>query len=513
MLALKRCFATSRKLLRNSDSGAKSIANVLEHQCFNPIRHQLPTSSELRDPYELSDRVSKAISELSDEEASAIHNRLIEELSQIEYGISQIHAKKLDELGRPLSSKSILEIVKNNPGRVSTSWELLLRYGPSLSLVEDELVVSALDNVLNSITVNEEDNKAHNLLSIAQVITLLNNLQDKTCISSEIVEKLVDVLIESDASCALPMVLQHVNFPLEQFRQRINSLTTYQALILSQFCPFKLLQEEENLLFYVVDTLGQNNVIAPTKEENQVAKELTEYLARVEKELPSDWKTGKLLSEPTETANDFLRIFESIQAEKLDEKNLKLAKKLLRIFGTFRNNTQISLELYHSYLVSFSKNATDLMFETFLALAYQAFRTSNKTLLKYAEVFIPQDIGQTMLTDVLRTLILTNGRFDIDKSLDIYNENIGSLSKNNDEFTNVSPSALVAEALILAYLSQQQLDFARVIFDGCAREKTISGLTATKRIKGYFVLYGEALENGKVEDVISHEILKVLRNL
>ena len=509
MSVLRRCFVTSRRVLNVADSpAAKTLASVLEHRCFNPLRHQLPSNIEIKNAYELSDSITKIINTVSDEEASAIHNKLIEELSRFEYGISQIHAKKLLEMGKPLSNKSVLEIVRNNPGRVSTSWELLLKYGAALSSVPDELLVSALDNILNSINGKEKEERVHNLSSIAQIITLLNNIEDKKC-----VEKLVAVMLEADATCALPLVLQQDDFPLEPFQQHIDVLTYYQTYVLSQFCPFEYLKKDERLLYHTVEVLGQEKAISLTEQEQEVADELSTHLANIANEIPSYWTIKTITSEASETATEFLKLFECIQADALDQKNFELAKKLLRIFGTFRDNTKISLELYHSYLLSYPKNATDLMFETFLALAYQGFRTSNKTLLKYAEVFIPQDIGQTMLAKVFRALILVNSRFDIDKSLNIYNDNIESLSKENDHGTNLSPSALVTEALILAYLSRNELDFARVIFDGCAREKTISGLTAIKRIKSYFALYGEAVENGRVEETMTHEILKLLRNL
>ncbi|CCE92647.1 Mrx12p TDEL_0E04040 [Torulaspora delbrueckii] len=514
MSVLRRCFVTSRRVLNVADSpAAKTLASVLEHRCFNPLRHQLPSNIEIKNAYELSDSITKIINTVSDEEASAIHNKLIEELSRFEYGISQIHAKKLLEMGKPLSNKSVLEIVRNNPGRVSTSWELLLKYGAALSSVPDELLVSALDNILNSINGKEKEERVHNLSSIAQIITLLNNIEDKKCVGRESVEKLVAVMLEADATCALPLVLQQDDFPLEPFQQHIDVLTYYQTYVLSQFCPFEYLKKDERLLYHTVEVLGQEKAISLTEQEQEVADELSTHLANIANEIPSYWTIKTITSEASETATEFLKLFECIQADALDQKNFELAKKLLRIFGTFRDNTKISLELYHSYLLSYPKNATDLMFETFLALAYQGFRTSNKTLLKYAEVFIPQDIGQTMLAKVFRALILVNSRFDIDKSLNIYNDNIESLSKENDHGTNLSPSALVTEALILAYLSRNELDFARVIFDGCAREKTISGLTAIKRIKSYFALYGEAVENGRVEETMTHEILKLLRNL
>ncbi|QLL33504.1 hypothetical protein HG536_0E04150 [Torulaspora globosa] len=514
MLSLIRFLGTRKRLVHTgSISSTRAVANFLQHECLNPIRNELPSHSKIESPYELSKWLNEimARSYLSDEEASAIHNRLIEELCQHEYGISQIHAKKLRELRQPLSGKSILEIVKNNPGRVSTSWELLLKHYESLALLPDELLNSALENTVLSIETKDTENQ--DLPSMVQSIILLNNIRDKKLVGPSIVEKLVADILETDATCLLSTLLAEHDFPITVFEQRMDVLSDYQIYLLAKNCPFDLLSKNEELLLLAVNVMGKKTKVHLNERETQKAKEVQECFSRVKDDIPENWKVEKIATRPIESAAEFIRLFEQIKAERLDERNLKLAKKLLRIFGVFRGNTKISLELYHSYLIRYPDDSRELMFETFLALAYQSYETGNKELLGYAEAFIPDNAGQSMLANIYRVLILVKSRFDIEHSLQLYNENIESLSKENDSNTNIAPAGLVAEALILSYLSQNDLDFARVIFDGSVREKLVSGPTAIKRIKRYMALYGETVEEGKTQETMKREVQEMLRNI
>ncbi|QLQ81062.1 hypothetical protein HG537_0E04170 [Torulaspora globosa] len=514
MLSLIRSVGIHKRFVHaSSTSSTTAIANFLQHECLRPIHDELLSHSKIESPYQLSKLLDEVIgrSSLSDEQASAIHNRLIEELCQHEYGISQIHAKKLRELGQPLTSKSILEIVKNNPGRVSSSWELLLKHGESLALLPDELLNSALENTVLSIETKDAQNQ--DLSSIVQSVVLLNNIRDKNQVDPSIIEKLVGDILDADVTCLLSTLLAEQDFPITVFEQRMHVLSDYQVYLLAKNCPFDLLSKKEKLLLSAVDVIGKKSKVHFNERETQKAKEVQQCFSRIKDGVPSNWKVEKITTDPIESAAEFITLFEQIQAEKLDERNLKLAKKLLRIFGVFRGNTKISLELYHSYLLRYPDDSRELMFETFLALAYQSYETGNTELLEYAQAFIPDNTSQHMLANVYRVLILVKSRFDIEHSLQLYNENIESLSKENDSKTNVAPAGLVAEALILSYLSQNELDFARVIFDGSVREKLVSGPTAIKRIKRYLALYGETIEEGKTEEAMKREVLQMLRNI
>lgn len=493
---------------------ATVYSKLFEQQCFNPVRSWLPQQYTDLEPFEISQSLDKIFktSAISREEMSSMHNKLIEELSKYEYGISTLHAKKLVDIGQPLSSKSVIEIIKNNPGRVSSSWELLIKYGSLSSTMSDELLASTLENiVLYSASTSDENSLT--LADIAHCMFLLDNISDKKCVKAEIIDKLIVTSLDAEITSILPSLLSHGISSLEVFSQRIDHLTPFQIYQMNKCCPFASIKKSDELLYRAVNVLGENTIVSLTEKELSVTNELQGHFNKIAEQNFISWKIEDLQTEPASTSEEFLKLLENIQSDQLDRKELALAKKLLRILGVFKNNTKISLELYHSYLLSYPGHANELMFENFLALAYQSFRTSNQTLMSYAEVFIPTETSQLTFANICRVLILVNSKFNIEESLKIFNSNIETFSKQNDPHTNVSPSGLISEALILAYLARGELDFARVIFDGSAREKLLSGPTAIKRVKNYLTQYGEAIESGTVLDKMEQEVLKTLRNI
>ena len=104
-------------------------------------------------------------------------------------------------------------------------------------------------------------------------------------------------------------------------------------------------------------------------------------------------------------------------------------------------------------------------------------------------------------------------RFDVAKSLDLYNSKIQTLSREKDDVTGMAPSDLVTQSLILAYLSKQDIDFARVIFDGAVGERVITGLPSVTEIKKLMAKYGDAVENGDVKEIVDEEILALLKTI
>lgn len=97
--------------------------------------------------------------------------------------------------------------------------------------------------------------------------------------------------------------------------------------------------------------------------------------------------------------------------------------------------------------------------------------------------FIKDNIDGKLKSKAQSVLVVANARTNIDLSLKIYNSNIPKAKRDKDASTDIAESDVLTESLILAFLSKDDADFARVIFDGALGEKVISGPTAAKRIK------------------------------
>lgn len=123
------------------------------------------------------------------------------------------------------------------------------------------------------------------------------------------------------------------------------------------------------------------------------------------------------------------------------------------------------------------------MFEAFLTLCCQGYKSSNEKMLQYAEAFIKEDFDSKLESKIQSVLIVANAKANIDLSLKIYNSNISTAKREKDKYTDLAESDVLTESLILAFLSRDDADFARVIFDGALGEKLISGPTAAKKNK------------------------------
>ncbi|GAV52428.1 hypothetical protein ZYGR_0AG04190 [Zygosaccharomyces rouxii] len=502
---LKRYFSSSLKYLSNKVHFEPVYANLLKHECFKALAEELPTKYGQLDPYELSQFVNEALAKqsLKIEEIIPIHNKMIEELSRYEYGISTVHAKKLEQIGGKLSEKSILEIIRNNPGRVHDTWELLERVPKELWV--DDLLLAAVENTISKKTYEENGKLVLPLKSLAQCMLLLKNIDHKQNIKRDVMDSLIDHILERKASYAIQPLLQYGNVSLEPFIKRIEELTPYQIYQIYKNFPLDSLKAEEELFLKIVSTLGKSQKNIISQEEIQANNELEKCLQKF-----GEYSLFNDLSQSEDLSQDYLHIKQYINGSELDKRNLKLALTLMRIEGVYRDDLEGVLERYHSYLLSHENNANKLMFEVLLSFASQSFKKSNPAMLEYSQVFSSADYSESDTVNIIRIHMLANSKFDVEKSLELYNTNIESFAKGKDES---SATSLLTESLIVAYLANQDLNFARVIFEGAIREKILSSHAIIKNLKALFKTYGEAVEAGNVKDVMQEKILRTFETI
>lgn len=137
-----------------SHSNRKNIIKkLLRHPSFDPIRHHLPEDITTIDPYSLSQNVIESLNKLEvpKKDAAMVHNMMIENLSDLDYGVATIHSNNLRDLDLKPSLPAIKQIIRNNPGRVQSSWELFTQYKASMENVPDELMEVVLEK-LSSLT-------------------------------------------------------------------------------------------------------------------------------------------------------------------------------------------------------------------------------------------------------------------------------------------------------------------------------------------------------------------------
>lgn len=509
----RRFLSQSLRILHSKRPNLSEVyVDLFEQQCFKSLRSQLPQHLDDLEPHQLSQSLNEIISKsgMSKKEASLIHNSLIQKLSKFEYGISTLHSKELQKIGESPNYNSIKEIIRNNPGRVLDSWELLFKYAPKLS---DELLATALESIVSLNAVDKSEKRDFSTLAAAQCIILLDNISQKEVVKPELIEKLLIYALDNDLSYVLPSILSFGLSSLKVFESRYENVTPLQIFLLNKFCPFDLLKQSKSLLYKTIDILGRKATIEGNENELLHAEILIQDVSRLKLGIPSSWRVPDVVARPQDSSMAFLKLFDQIHTDKQDRNDFTVAQKLMRIFGTYRDNTKISLELYHSYLTSYPGFSHELMFETCLALAFQSYRTSNQTLLRYSEAFIPPDAHPSMLANIYCALILANSKFTVDESLEIYNNCIDQFSNENDPKTSISPQGMITESLILAYLSKAEIQFARVVFEGAVREGVIKGPTAIRRVKKLLSLYGDAIEKDELLNNMEQKVLSTLQTM
>ncbi|CCK73034.1 Mrx12p KNAG_0M01810 [Huiozyma naganishii CBS 8797] len=519
MLTFKRSFSKCLKLSEQlKPSLHKAYQELFQQKCFDPIRDQLPEDLKDLDPYEVSSKIGESLSQrpkTSFKQQGFIHNAMIEQLAGHDYSIATIHSKKLQEINEPLTSKALLEVIKNNPGRVNSSWELFVTYSKIFGTLSQDILLEVLNKVVyfDSAEIND-GKKALDIYDITHAIYLLDHISDRNLIKRGLIDKLTKDTIDLDASYILPALL---NFDpsFDLFLEKLDKLTPYQLYLIYPYVPKDLLKTNKELLYAMLSNIGENKIIDFTDEETAAFHSIVEQFESVKLKLSDNsWNPESTLNmKPVSTESEFDDLLDFISKEDLHKSDIGLAKKVLRSIGMFRNDTKLFMELYRILLSSHCGKEEDIFFEVFLAMAYQSFKTADKASWEFAEAFVPETASDATRAKILTVQILALSKFDIDESLKIYNANIQQLSKEKNNKTETSPSDNLTEALILGYLANKDLDFARVILEGATGSKTLSGLTAVKSIKQALSDYGEAAENGEIDTLMNEKILRYLAGM
>lgn len=515
MQIFRRCFSASRNFQNAGPSLREVYTKLFRQPCFDSIRDKIPSLNDTPDPYIVSQKLGEIInsSHITPSQAALISNKLIQELSQFDYSVASTQCKNLTRIGHNLTVESIRELIKHNPGRVHSSWELYIRYLKAFKILPDEILIETLKKVAFFDTADRADGKKTlEVGELVQALHLMDKIESKVLIPKEIVTILLVNAIQLKSPELLNEVLRYEP-SLSIIEEHVNELTLSGLYSVYKAYPIDVIGNNKNTLYKIFEALGENETIELTREEIERNEKFLEEVQRIRNLVTWDihFKTS---NELPPTKEDFGTVLEYLGENNLYKDDLRLSQLILRTVGVFKGDIKSELELFNIISPSFKRNEKDyLQFETFLSLAYQAFKNSNKTSLEFAEAFLTEVTTSEVQIDMLRTMIISNAKFNVDTSLNLYNEAIPKLSKKKDPESQIAPSDLVTEAIIMAFLYKKDLNFARVIFDGAVGEKVLTGVTAVKRIKKLLSEYGDALEKNELDNFMELHILRYLQNI
>ncbi|KAK7684610.1 hypothetical protein QCA50_012191 [Cerrena zonata] len=210
------------------------------------------------------------------------------------------------------------------------------------------------------------------------------------------------------------------------------------------------------------------------------------------------------------------KLLEFIDSTELDiapaPESLLIRLKLIEIYGMYANDITKVLEKYHKYQIHGKFGIEIIQSKLIQSFIYQFISTKDDHLLKIAEALNLEDIP----IPILQAFILGYSTNNIDQSLKLYNDYIQQVSKKLNDVTKRSPTGLLTESLMLAFLSNKDREFAYLLFDKAIDNAIISDELEIATIKKVFKVYGDAY-NDENEDAATqffhNHLLKTVRDL
>lgn len=393
------------------------------------------------------------------------------------------------------SAKAIKTLVQANPGRAMSTWELIARHSIDPA---DDLLEVLVEKALFGERYEQEESEQFEFsgMHIYKAIDLYGRISQP---SKEILKLLVRTLTDQEALSALkyaninPTILKE---SLEDDISPVAYLRIFQVLF--DLDPGMLSSKDLSKAFlscYASNTLSFETAL---DNDTKCCKQLEKFFGEP---MP-----------PIDTRSFMETIVAYIDQNKLDSDrtpdSLLLRLEMVRAYGIYLDDMSAALEKFHYYQTHDKFGIEFVQLNLQQAFTYQAVKQENPHYLKVAETLItPEQIAVTSL----KHLILARSAFDVNSSLELYNDYIQKVSKDINSATNRSAAGQLTEALMLANLYNNDREFAQVIFDGAVALSTVKDEHEIAKLQSLFKVYGDAWKHDNWESakpILKAEILK-----
>lgn len=416
----------------------------------------------------------------------------------LNYDFSLFH--KVSKSNHDWSSDSLQSLIRNNPGRVFSSWDLYEKFSNE-SNVTNAVIEVVINKLLAGEKVEIRDNEFK--LSLSNLSRSLNLLNSSSIDNENIFTLILNSMSELNVVSGLKLITN------EHFKNwfLLNGLAGLQGRQL--LIGFDSIDLNTALLKETI-----TKVLDTSFKINEDLDKLNEMEEVSFKELS---QTGEYTPfstiENTQLRNNLL---EFIDSNELDiapaPESLLIRLKLIEIYGMYANDITKVLEKYHKYQIHGKFGIEIIQSKLIQSFIYQFISTKDDHLLKIAETLNLEDIP----IPILQAFILGYSTNNIDQSLKLYNDYIQQVSKKLNDVTKRSPTGLLTESLMLAFLSNKDREFAYLLFDKAIDNAIISDELEIATIKKVFKVYGDAY-NDENEDAATqffhNYLLKTVRDL
>lgn len=492
------------KLKESRDLPPSVYSELLGH-------NDIVTGKEIEVVEEIID-LARSDSNVTGEHRVQLHNFVLKNLTKYDYSLSTIHQREIKELKGRVDLGSLVEIIKYNPGRVQSSWELFETALKTLEINNpsecQELLATVLEKLVYGDSSEQEDGYKMNDRALARSVFLIKNLDTPP---KELVQEVLRQCLETDNYNFINIIGLE---SLEQIKA-LEPNTPQFVKLWSIWNPDSISKEEiaSNPEVFSKLLLRISESEIPTSNESD-PQQLLEQMDGLNKQFPA-LQVAQIEKETNEGDSAFQKLVNILGESGVlripESKYTPLRVSLLKAFGIEKGDQKEALSLYHDF-IAFDKESVDTLMSTMVSIfSHAAVKNTDNRQLTIAEALIPQPIPY----QTLQSLILGYSAFDLEKSLEIFNDYIQKVSKTVDE-DGISIAGLLTESLLLAFLSKRDREFAYLIHDGAITNNIVTSETGKNRLKAIFKRYGEIVgeeDDQKIDQLLKEEVLKAISKL
>ncbi|ODV87881.1 hypothetical protein CANARDRAFT_26069 [[Candida] arabinofermentans NRRL YB-2248] len=455
--------------------------------------------NEIDQMYDLSNELLKLIitdQSLSSEQKNKYLNLLIEKFTKFDYSVFATVSRKLDMSN--LSLESIIEVIKYNPGRVNSSWELFKKFKGTPA--NDELHIQVLKKLINGDKMEIQDgNVALDLNKAKSVLEVYLLLKDKSLLDDATKKRFITEFIKLDLAKAIT-IIETSSELIEEILNESKDLKNS-----DHFYLYASLKEEErqlsaSLLKKLLNPISNLQMVKLEESEN--------FKALLE---------GQPLYLGDHTpASSTQEIIDQITKLETDQDDQSTRKDILKSLGFHSRDMEGAIEKFDKFQTKVpesSRELNELRSIASLIFVHECIESNKSDLLQFAEVLIPQ--SPLPPASNLASLILYHGWFgNGEKALDIYNKSLnlfmskpGESSEEKNVFIekeDAESRGKLIHALVLSTLLTGDLELAQFIKSKC-KENNLLDSPSEIRMNESFKAYGELVENSKSDMVLIRE--------
>lgn len=461
----------TQKLQSYRNSNAEFYHEILTHETISKNSSK-PVRKFADDVIKISE------ANLGPTDLVGLYNTMIKRFTRDDFSTSAIYKRKILSIENgELDFDARIEIIKYNPGRVQSSWDLYLEVMSFRSSFRsgnmEKLHVAIVEKLLYGDASQIEDGYSVTVSEMAKILTVLR--RTSKALPYDLESRAVHECARLNILQALKIIQPRSSIASSMLRDSsVNNLSSVWAHIKDPYISIET----------AIDVI-------PKLIDDGKSQEDVDCLVKEMIELDSSFDPAELLQSNSSAFRSFLHHVKDTDMDKGQEPmKAKLRQEILRTIGTRVGDLQSALKYSDSFQ---DEQLLPIMASVW---AYHAVKKGDSVYMKNAEKCLN---AERLPLGISIRILGHGGLGNVQEALDLYNEHITKASKKS--------RVLMIESLVLSFLLNGDREFAQLIESGAIANKLIDDSDAKVRLKPLFKLYGDACEDEGKERLLRQELL------